>query len=216
MSVEINDQKLIDIVYVDDEGNKHKYSGPFINDLTITSEIQEKLDTLTKLNSDITDLKTRLDTFNSNLSSKIKYVTEIPSEPETNTCYVLPSDDAVIIQVVRATNEGGENTEQGWINFTDVMKSEKNSIIYLGLEMGNIPSAFRLKTFGSNWNSTYLPEVYYVQFGPTGVYENGVASSISAPITLVGNERSILIKALDYNENLIWRGTFKLGFKPKE
>lgn len=210
MSVEINDQKLIDIVYVDDEGNKHKYSGPFINDLTITSEIQEKLTALDTLNTQIGELKTKLSTLNTTVTttgSKIKYVTELPNEPEEDTCYVLPPKNAPIIQIMRSTSECG------WVDYNTITKLAKDSIIYLNLDMGEDPTAYRLQGTGNNWNTTNLPNVYYVNLGPSCIYENGSLKNMDQPINATD---TVIMKTMDNNENLIWRGYIKLGFKPEE
>lgn len=140
MSVEINDQKLIDIVYVDDEGNRHKYSGPFINDLTITSEIQEKLTALDTLNTQIGELKTKLDNLNTDVTNNsgmdlIQYMMDLPTGVTSgvNNVYVLPPEDSCPIGISLVQSPFTFNI--GWIDLNkrtdpDYNKYEKK---YLGI-----------------------------------------------------------------------------------
>lgn len=145
--LEINDQKLIDIVYVDDEGNKHKYSGPFINDLTITSEIQEKLTALGTLNTQIGELKTKLDTLNTTVSSDeyantIQYMLNMPTGVASgvSNVYVTPSENACPIGI--RIYQAPSTYNIGWF---DLLKKNQNNNsydeIYLGINK-NIHSNF--------------------------------------------------------------------------
>ena len=136
MAVEISDQKLIDIVYADDDGIQHKYSGPFINDLTITPEIQEQINKLKELDTNINALKDKLDTLKASISStgsKIKYVTELPEEPEENTCYVLPPNTDFSMYsslIIDCTASGQEfTTEIGFLDWNKVSSNMYLSVI---------------------------------------------------------------------------------------
>lgn len=140
MSMEINDQKLIDIVYVDDDGNKHKYSGPFINDLTITSEIQEKLDALDTLNTQIGELKTKLDTLSTEVTNNsgkdlIQYMMDLPTGVASgvNNVYVLPPEDACPIGISLIQSPFTFNI--GWIDLNKRTDPDYNNYEkkYLGI-----------------------------------------------------------------------------------
>lgn len=210
MSVEINDQKLIDIVYVDDEDNKHKYSGPFINDLTITSEIQEKLDALDTLNTQIGELKTKLDTINTSVTtsgSKIKYVTELPDELEANTCYVLPPDDALVIKIVQ------DNIDVGWVDYNQIKLLSNNSIYYLDIKKDeDLYVDTYLTCIGTNWIPSNLPEVASINIGGTLVYENATLVA-SANVSLSSSDINLTVQSPDGDS---WQITLKPGFKPEE
>ena len=158
MSVEINDQKLIDIVYVDDEDNKHKYSGPFINDLTITSEIQEKLTALDTLNTQIGELKTKWDNLTTDVTNNsgidlIQYMMDLPTGVASgvNNVYVLPPEDSCPIGISLVQSPFTFNI--GWL---DLNKKDSNNandydIKYLGI--------------GKHVNDNFDPEQeYFLQF----------------------------------------------------
>ena len=56
----ISDTPLVSMVLVDDENNRTTFTGPIINDFTITEDLQEKITQLTTLATNIGNLQTRL------------------------------------------------------------------------------------------------------------------------------------------------------------
>lgn len=192
MAIEISDQKLIDIVYVDDDGTRHKYSGPFINDFTINPEIQEQINKLKELDININVLKDKLDTLKSSISSnnsKIKYVTELPEEPEENTCYVLPPDNSVTLKIYK-DDVSNPNNCLGWVDFRNIAAMAKTGDIdsnpttskqYMYLNIPKDIENIYLVPDGNNWNldaikpyvTSELTEINYILVGNTFLYDKG-------------------------------------------
>lgn len=213
--VQINDQKLIDIVYVDDEGNKHKYSGPFINDLTITSEIQEKLTTLDTLNTQIGELKTKLETLGTTVAStgsKIKFTTDL-------TQY---EDDSSIITIMTPTNipildilQNGVSI--GWVDFTRFLKLV-DTAFYFGLPANVLPEECALNLVGDwsniqNYTPTGLDDIADIHINTSTVYTNGnTTGSIAFPSS---SPEDNVITIVD-SDGSVWFKHFYLGFKPEE
>lgn len=131
MAVEINDQKLIDIIYVDDKGNKVKYSGPFINDLTITPEIEEQISNLNNISNKINELKSRLDTLNNTVNSfntiTYTYTDTVPSG-SISTVYILPTNTSHEMYSSFCFMYNDTNWMLGFLNWNLI-----SSKIYLGL-----------------------------------------------------------------------------------
>ena len=57
---DISDTPLVSMVLVDDENNRTTFTGPIINDFTITENLQSKITQLTTLATNISNLQTRL------------------------------------------------------------------------------------------------------------------------------------------------------------
>ena len=56
----ISDTPLVSMVLVDDNNNRTTFTGPIINDFTITEDLQSKITQLTTLATNISNLQTRL------------------------------------------------------------------------------------------------------------------------------------------------------------
>lgn len=214
--VQINDQKLIDIVYVDDESNKHKYSGPFINDLTITSEIQEKLTALDTLSTQIGELKTKLETLGTTVTStgsKIKFTTDLTQyEDDSSVVTVMTPSDSPIIDI-------WENaTSIGWIDFGRLLKSNSTSF-YLSLPSDTDPSYCSLHIVGDwsniqNYVPTGLDDIATIVIGNTTIFTNGsVINDATPPLGLESVYNTITVTDSDGDNHIIH---FYLGFKPEE
>lgn len=215
MSVEINDQKLIDIVYVDDEGNKHKYSGPFINDLTITDEIQTKLNSITTLGNQISELKTKLDTLNNTVNtpgSKIKYTSDLTHyEDDPSIVTIMTPTDTLIIDIWQDT------TSIGWVDFGKLLKSNSKSL-YLGLSSNILSDEIALKFIG-DWTSiqSYVPtgleDIASIIINGFTMYENyNSTGAIAYPSSVEGDN----IITISDNSGSTYVIYFYLGFKPGE
>lgn len=227
MAVEINDQKLIDIVYVDDEGNKHKYSGPFINDLTITTEIQEKLTALDTLNIQVSELKTKLDTLNATVLEEFDngHITfsEYAETGNTIPSYawekvVMPRDDSEfpIIYIVKNA------VTYGWIDLTKLFKLENNSTFYTGIKQYNldtVPWYYKLaySDYWSNKINSYLPpglnDIASIVINDITLYDNGAATNAAAHLTTDGTQNWLKITDSDGSIYTIYLDN---GFKPEE
>ena len=215
MAVEINDQKLIDIVYIDDEGNKHKYSGPFINDLTITSEIQEKITALNTLNTQIGELKTKLDTLSTTITStgsKIKYTTDLTQyEDDSSVITVMTPLDIPIIAIWH--NE----VNIGWIDFTRFLQLTDISF-YLSISSNIFVEECYLSLVG-DWSNiqSYVPtdldDIASIVINTTTVYTIGSVTGSTVPLSSSLEENIITITDSDGSP---WVRHFYLGFKPGE
>lgn len=215
MSVEINDQKLIDIVYVDDEGNKHKYSGPFINDLTITSEIQEKLTALDTLNIQIGELKTKLETLNTTVTStgsKIKYTTDLTQyEDDSSIVAVMPAENIPILTIQKM------GQKYGWVDVAQLLFVPYQSSFYLSIPSNEDLSQFSISCAG-DWSNiqSYKPNILddignIVMSGVT-IYANGALTGNNVPIS-PGSDINMTITD---SAGTSFYVMIKPGFKPEE
>lgn len=229
--LEINDQKLIDIVYVDNEGNKHKYSGPFINDLTITSEIQEKLTALDTLNTQIGKLKTKLETLGTTITStgsKIKYAENIYQyEDDINANNIIPvilenGQNIAHFTIGLEDKESGSTVgSYGWVDMRRIKNLSSGSIVYLGISSDlNLNDLALSPTSKSGWEdiTSYKPsnlvDIANITFNGNVFFENNTFTNDPPIVNLGGNEELTLI-ITDSSSNT-WTIKFERGFKPGE
>ena len=158
--VDISDTPLVSMVLVDDENNRTTFTGPIINDFTITEDLQSKITQLTTLATNISNLQTRLTNITNILNTQnIEFTDNISDTSSAGSKLYIQPQWGLYFKYIKYSNEIKQYS--GYFNITNFMNFNNIQIgsvptydVFLNAE--NIPSNYSVYLIRSN--NSLIPE----------------------------------------------------------
>ena len=130
----ISDTPLVSMVLVDDNNNRTTFTGPIINDFTITEDLQSKITQLTTLATNISNLQTRLTNITNILNTQnIEFTNTQPTNVSNagSKLYIRPALSLNIVTEVTSPSYASTLTFNlyPWLSGSIISKSNSTYII---------------------------------------------------------------------------------------
>lgn len=197
---DISDTPLVSMVLVDDENNRTTFTGPIINDFTITEDLQNKITQLTTLATNISNLQTRLTNITNILNTQnIEFTDNISDVSSVGSkLYIQPqvylkiegysSDESNPI-IIRYLNITPFFT--GKHNFPEDVVTQFNCSLDLdsSIDINTLTATFgpnSLQDLSVQVNAT-VETVAYIFIGDSTVYQDNSVTSENSAYIGVGN-----------------------------